>query len=176
MNAEDIFNEFMNSPKKKRVVKLSSQYELPGVGRKLCDGCKKYVGVRTKVCECGHEFTKPKTKQDIRRAEDAPTDEELLYARAIGAPGGRVVYAGIGTPSIRLSTITSESVKEYCDLVVHCGIQDGLIYTTDAIKKYIQHQYGYESKFYKRACEIVDQWYNEKMGIDIPSSEGVEDV
>lgn len=160
MNVQDMLREYHNN-------KTGDNR-----GTKECPDCNQRVGVRSFTCKhCGYKFTNKQTKTEQRQEEDAPTEEEMLYARSIGAPGGRLVYAGAGSPPARLSDINSQSVSDYCNLVVHAGIQNGVIYTTDAIKKYIQHQFGYESKFYKRACELVDQWYDEKMGVDTPSGD-----
>ena len=166
MNADQIFEQFVQTEDKGSA----------GRGKKRCNECGAYVGVRTHKCECGYEFIKGKsTKQTQRELENAPTEEERLYAMCIGAPGGRLVYAASGSLPFKLEKINKQTVSDYCNLVVNEGIRQGCIYTIDAIKKYIQHQYGYNSPYYKCASELVDKWYNEKMGIDTPSSEGVED-
>lgn len=143
--------------------------ENPGRGKKQCPDCEVYVGVRTYHCECGHQFVDKKTKKQKREEEDAATPEEILYAACIGSPGGRFVYAGRGRPSVRLTSLDQQVVFDYCNLVVHEGIQERLIYTPQAIKCYIQHQFGYNSEEYRTACNLVDLWHAEKMGVDIPS-------
>lgn len=35
----------------------------PGPGKKQCQNCKNYIGVRTKVCKCGFSFEKKITKK-----------------------------------------------------------------------------------------------------------------
>lgn len=160
MNADELFEEFLkNEPKNKNA----------GPGKKQCPNCKSYVGVRLYVCECGHEFVKGKNKQE---PQSEVTEEDRLYAMSIGSPGGRLVYSGSGSPITKLSTINFQSVSDYCNLLVSEGIQQGLIYTTSAIKKFIQHQFGYNSEEYRSACAFVDMWYDDKMfGIDIPSGD-----
>lgn len=161
MNADQLFEEFIKSKPKDKGA---------GPGKKQCPKCKTHVGVRLQVCECGHEFVKGGKKRD---PENEVTEEDRLYAMSIGSPGGRLVYAGGGSTSARLSDIDFQSVSDYCNLVVNEGISQRLIYTTSAIKKFIQHQFGYNSEEYKQAVAFVDMWYDDKMfGIDIPS--GVE--
>lgn len=163
MNVDQLFEEFVN---RKPENKGASR------GRKQCPNCSSYVGVRLQLCDCGHEFVKGENKQEV---ESEITEEDMLYAQSIGAPGGRIVYAGSGTPSARLSDISNETVNDYCNFVVHEGIQKGLIYTVRAIKKYLQHQFGYDSDEYRKACDCVDRWYNRKIGIDTPSGEEYND-
>ena len=164
MNADDIFNEVMSN-------KQSGQR-----GKKRCPDCDSLVGVRTYSCECGHQFVNKKTKAEKRQEEDAPTEEEKLYAICVGAPGGRLVYTGSGSPSVKLTSLDKQVVFDYCNFVVHEGITQGVIYTVEAIKHYIMHQLGYNSDEYKQACKYVDQWYDEKMGVDTPSGAEYNDT
>jgi len=156
MNAEQIFEEVMSQQKGQR-------------GKKRCPDCSALVGVRSFKCECGYQFVNKKTKAEQRQQADVATDEERLYAMSIRAPGGRIVYAASGSPSVKLTEITYDAVSDYCDLVIHEGIQKGGIYTVSAIKKYLQHQFGHNSEEYRQACVLVDQWYNNVVGIDTPS-------
>lgn len=160
MNADQLFEEFVN---------CKSENKGAGRGRRRCPNCNTYVGVRLQVCECGHEFVKGSKKRD---PENEVTEEDRLYAMSIGSPGGRLVYSPAGHCIASLSEINFGTVSDYCNLVVHDGITKGLIYTTRAIKKFIQHQFGYNSEEYRQAVAFVDMWYDDKMfGIDIPSGD-----
>lgn len=158
MNADDIFNEVINKQKGQR-------------GKKRCPDCDTLVGVRSFACECGYRFVDKKTKVEKRQEEDCATEEDRLYALCIGANGGRIVYAGSGSPSARLTTITYNAVVDYCEMVVYEGLRDGGIMTPKAIKNYLQHQFGYNSEEYRQAAALVDQWYDEKIGVDRPSGD-----
>lgn len=56
-----------------------------GPGRKQCPGCEFYIGVRTRKCECGHEFAAkakvprraPPKRQAASTAEATPSDPEV---------------------------------------------------------------------------------------------------
>jgi hypothetical protein len=50
---DDIFRR-MSEPEKTEV----NTYDSPGRGRKQCDSCLVYVGVRNSHCVCGHKFVK----------------------------------------------------------------------------------------------------------------------
>ena len=160
MNANKIFEDFLYKP-----TKISR-------GKKQCIKCGTEVGIRVKICECGHKFVKL-TKKEKDAELDAATDEEKMYALCIGAPGGLIVYAARGGPPYDLHKISLDAVIDYCNLVVHQGIQDGRIYTVQAIKGYLKHQFGYNSEEYRQACEFVNLWYDEKMGVDSPSDYGI---
>lgn len=157
MNADDIFNNVM------------SKDDNPGRGKQQCPNCQQYTGVRSYKCDCGHRFVSKKTKQEKQREENAPSDEEKLYAMSIGSHGGRLVYAGSGNPTVRLTSITKDNVFDYCDQLIFEGFKENKIYTVQAIKLYLQHQFGSNSDKYSEACQYVNQWYNEKLGIDVSS-------
>ena len=173
MNIDSLADDILAGLDRQKKTKPRTKFVKAGKGRKHCPKCDTYIGVRTQVCDCGYKFEKGVTKKRQEAAVEPPVSDELIhYAMAIGAPGGRVVYAGTGSPSVPLTEITQEAVFDYCNLVVHEGISQGQIYTVTCIKHYLQHQFGYNTKEYKEACVFVDDWYNEKIGIDIPS--GVE--
>lgn len=155
MNADTIFNDFLK-PK-----------QSAGRGRKQCPECELYVGVRTYKCECGYQFVDKVPKKEQEQKEDEATDEERLYAMCIGSHGGRFIYTSRGSAPVQLTDITLETICNYCEEVVFKGLDEGNIYTIQAIKNYLQHQLEYNSKEYKQACGYVDQWYNEKLGIDL---------
>jgi len=92
-----------------------------------------------------------------------------MYAMSIGSRGGRFVYAPCGPAPIHLSNINKKSVFNYCNQVVFKGLDEGNIYTPQAIKNYLQHQFGYNSEEYDKAVKFVDQWYQEQIGVDVPS-------
>jgi hypothetical protein len=160
MNIDQVFEQFLSDEKG------------AGRGRKQCVQCKKYVGVRTHICECGHEFTKSITKKEQDTIDDSATDEERLYAMSIGANGGVFVYNATGSPSCKLSNdLTFQEVNDYCNLIVFEGLKERKIMTVSAIKKYIQHQFGYNTEEYKQSVAFVDQWYDEKIGVDTSSGD-----
>jgi len=177
MNIDSLANDILHSLVPQKVVKLRTKFVKAGKGRKHCPKCDTYMGVRTIVCECGYEFEQGVTKKTgvANNEEPAATEEERLYAMHIGAPGGRLIYVGSGSPSVSLTEINFNAVSDYCNFVVHEGITQGKIYTVQAIKHYLQHQFGYNSQEYRQLAFFVDRWYDYKMGADTPSSDGVEE-
>jgi hypothetical protein len=139
-------------------------------GKKRCPECDNSVGVRTYQCDCGYQFVNKKTQKQQQQEHDEETmAEERLYARSIGASGGRVIYAGAGRPSSPLREITLDAIRDYCNLIIHEGITEGKIYTTSAIKHYLLHQFECGSQDYIQATKLVDKWYDEIIGVDTPS-------
>lgn len=159
MNAQDVFEKFLNNKKEKTIKK-----------GKECPSCSTLVGPRTKLCGCGHEFVKGARKQfDKYDSYDQVSDEDRLYAASIGA-SGRIVYAPSGSTNAVISDINKNSVYDFCNFVVNEGITKGVVYTVGAIKHFIQHRYGYNTKEYIDICEFIDEWYNETLGIDYPNT------
>jgi hypothetical protein len=149
---DDILKMFVDDKKENKA----------GRGKKQCDECKNYVPVRLRVCDCGHEFVAKEIKSE---QESEITEEIREYARVIGSPGGRIVYVGSQKPSVDLKEVDYDSVRDYCNLIIHEGIQNKIIYTIGAIKNFIQHQFEYNSKEYNIISRHVDQWYKEKQSV-----------
>lgn len=59
-------------------------------GKKQCPECKKYMGPRTKQCECGHEFVKRDKKAEVAAAKKA-ADE----VRTAGGKSTEVAAAAV---------------------------------------------------------------------------------
>lgn len=147
----------------------------PSRGKRLCPECNKHVGVRLRVCYCGHQFVKGETKQatiqEVRQQENQLTDEEKMYALSVGARGGELfIYSGRECPA-KLEGLDSTSVHNFCNEVVFEGLNENKVYSVQAIKGFAQHRFGYGSEEYRTICEAVDQWYNETIGIDRTSGE-----
>lgn len=56
-------------------------YDSPGRGRKRCESCGIYVGVRTTDCLCGHVF-KPSEKKEVKRSVKTEGGRGLKYCEA----------------------------------------------------------------------------------------------
>ena len=174
MNAEELIDEILGSLDKKSVSK--NVYVCAGRGRKPCPKCGNYVGVRSSLCECGHEFVKGQTTvatADKNKAFEEPlSDEDKRYIRAIGCGnGGRVIYTGAGKPPAKLTGIDYESVSEFCDNVVFAGIANGKIYMPGAIKNFARHVVGDTAMSMVTISDYIDDWYSGKvastMGIEV---------
>jgi len=177
MNVDMLANEILNDVGKTKTVNTQqTQYHRAGKGRKYCEKCKTYVGVRTKVCVCGHEFVFNVPKTEVQQQEEANeiTDEDRRYAVAIGAQGGTFVFTGSGSPLGRVYGVCAEnkvSVINFCEDIVAFGLKESRVYLPSAIKNFLRHSAdNCETMF-----DIVDDWYNEKvastMNLDIPESE-----
>ena len=160
------------------MAKLPTQYKLPGKGRKLCSQCGNYVGVRTFVCECGHEFIKGENKTPITSEQknsqfDEPlSDEDRRYALAVGlSKGCVVVHAGSGWCPSRLQTTDYKGVSQFCEDIMAHGVVNRKLYLPSAIKRWIRDTVPPDDEDYKYVSDMVDQWYNEKvnstMGMEI---------
>ena len=139
------------------------EHRAPKKGLKFCSNCNCYVGVRTKLCECGHVFVKGESKKPTKYEEDkkveSATDEEKKYAMLIGAYDGRIVYAGTSI-KVKLEELSEVGIRDFCDEVVFEGLNEGKIYSIKALKYFMQHLYGYTIPEYQEACQFIDLWYN----------------
>jgi hypothetical protein len=167
---EEVLGLLSQTKHKKKVVGLPTQYDLPGRGRKYCNGCRKYVGVRTTECDCGHLFPVVEKKERDEKAVDSQfndspiSDEDRRYAIAIGSKDNDyIVYAPSGRcPSI-LHGVDYDSVSLFCQEVVADGVAAGKVYIPAAIKYFIRNIVSSNSPSYGSMCDFVDQWYAEKI-------------
>lgn len=71
----------------------ASAAEGAGKGKKQCPSCKNFVGVRTRVCECGHEFPAPASKGEPRSrsaSTASPTLDMVMLAKLRAEEAGSV--------------------------------------------------------------------------------------
>lgn len=92
-----------------------------GRGKKTCCACQKIVGVRTKICECGYDFTSAKADKEIRSKAPERIEAEELMA-AMNYTGLKILYIPAGNCGIDLSDYiineTDVDIENYCEDVV----------------------------------------------------------
>ena len=59
------------------VEKTVKTYDEGGKGKKQCPACKKYVGLRTAACACGHPFALKTKAKAAQEPDDEDNDEEV---------------------------------------------------------------------------------------------------
>lgn len=80
---------------KEKVADVVATKDEAGKGRKKCDSCGTYVGVRTKVCACGFDFANHKKPE--KEKISTITDEDRNFAIAYGYPSPRsYIYCPAG--------------------------------------------------------------------------------
>ena len=169
MNADELVNDVLGSLDKKHAPKKQTVYVRAGKGRKPCPSCGNYVGVRTLLCECGHEFvigaSASATTADKNSAFEEPlSDEDKRYIRAIGCgKGGLVIYTGAGVSPARLNSQDCEAVCDFCDQVVFDGMGKGKIYMPSAIKSFARHAAGDTDMCMETVADLIDDWYESKV-------------
>jgi hypothetical protein len=169
----------LNSKQKKaksKVVKLPTQYAIPGKGRKKCGGvgCSAYVGVRCLECDsCGYEFPVAEKKEKVvdHTFDDVPiTDEDKRYARAIGCgQGGRIVHVGSGHPPAFLNGTDKVSVDKFCYETAFSGLSDKKIYMPSAMKNWVGCTLERSGDDYKEVAALIDLWYDERVATSLAS-------
>jgi hypothetical protein len=143
-----------------------------GKGYRKCIECGEYSGVRTAICPCGHVFVKGENRKPTamelmaKDTESEVSDEMKLYAMSIGSKGGRFIYVPAGACPAVLNEIDQPSIFQFCNDIVYEGLAENKIYTTTAIKHWLQHKFGYNSEEYKTVCEFVNLWYDDMIGVD----------
>lgn len=160
MNIDEILEDVIKSDS------TIKRYDSPKRGRKLCPDCEFYVGLRTKVCECGHKFTKADKKIDPQKKDkivEKPSTEDKLYSLSVNPYGGRIVYSGSGPIPYKPISTDYDGIADMCDNIVYDGQNEGKIYTVSAIKLWIQGLYGYKTEKYNSVCEHIDKWYYNKV-------------
>jgi hypothetical protein len=153
--------------KKIKLAEPQHVFDIPGKGRKQCKSCKKYVGLRSRICSnCSNPFppigeVKEKVKKndnvEIIKEKDPwdNVDHELIkkFALAVGFKKGDVVLTPSGDCPTQLTAIDELAVTRFCDEIVNAGLDIDKLYTPKAIK-YWGH---WAVDFKKVECRMFDE-------------------
>lgn len=138
-------------------------FDGPGKGKKKCQDCGVYVGVRTQYCQCGYDFDK---RIGIKNVPIVEEKKEILPAELIAYINGIkvnrpvvVIYATADKCPFQLVEFDKESVYSFCHDIVDYGITLGKLYTTAVIKSYIRNQVALEQQ--KEVLSTIDNWRKE---------------
>jgi hypothetical protein len=131
-------------------------WDTPGRGRKQCIKCKKYVGLRVKICNCGHEFS---SSDKLVKEISAEQKDLIMYCESLGKTSrDRVVYTPTDYPEIVPTEITLNGVYDWADKVIDHGKDHLKIYTIEALKYIWGKQVGYHTDDYVQGCKFLIQW------------------
>lgn len=142
------------------------KYDGPGRGRKQCPSCKSYVHVRTKVCDCGREFSRPSDdlieEKCVQVSESPKPDLDpflISYIRGIGTVKKVTpIYALAGSPAITLVSSEKNDVFQYCDDVINYGLKYNKLLMPSVIKGWIRNTAGLDQK---PVIKFVEEWTKE---------------
>ena len=124
---------------KAKVINAVAIKDEGGKGRKQCDACKAYVGVRTKVCACGFDFANHKKPEKERIS--SITDEDRLFALAYGYPSPRsYIYCPAGEHSAPKS-IDDEGFENWTESYI---IDDGRVMTPTGYRYILRQNFSDE--------------------------------
>jgi len=151
--------------KNKVTTHKKTKYVRGGRGRKYCPECKCYVGVKTKICFCGHEFefnaVENNKKKEIVQNETI-SDEDRRYAIAISASRGTFMFAVAGPIPVQFQSNTHDNalhVRNFCEDVVSYGLTQNKIFLPTAIKNCLRHKVENCDDF----LDMIDDWYYDKV-------------
>lgn len=163
------------------VEKVVKTYDEGGKGKKQCQSCKKYVGLRTAVCACGHPFVskakvKAEPEEDEDDAEVQPTvasSEPTRQRRHVQQTGRIRVHTPAGACPHRLTGTDVATVEEWAEHVRKTFLdRDGSWLLVPALKYFarefipmfnsaeVMKATGQsQSPEYKAVCAALDQIY-----------------
>lgn len=167
--------------------KIVKTFDEPGRGRKQCPSCKKYVGVQTGTCVCGHKFIKkpaqskvaPVVKPAQSAPQVAPVPKAVETNRSTSNPYGIVRYPGriprihtaAGKAYHTLKGTSFDEVREWVNKCRTTGIQEhGIFLKPDALIYWVDQFYRWINvkervKFDEAKKHILTMCENE--GIDL---------
>jgi hypothetical protein len=129
-------------------------------GKKVCPGCEQPVGLRTKICACGHDFGDVPTIKSSDKPKGEAQKESVNFASAIGFRGN-VILAPAGTCPHRIYDLTLTDIGIWCQLVVFTGLSTGSLYSVKALRYWLREFYEIGSADHKTAGQYIDLWYNQ---------------
>lgn len=143
-------------------VKTVKTFNEKGRGRKQCDSCKVFIGVRTKVCICGKSFVrKVSRKVGANPVKKSPVintkapKESSEYRFRVQAPAGKCPFP--------LKDTEYDTVKAWADKIRKWGEKQRDFYTLNAIKYYARYFYGVFTEEYKIVESHLDKIYESEL-------------
>jgi len=108
-------------------------------GRKKCGKCKKYVGVRTRMCSCGYDFKQAKIDKAKPILEPDYADSLAIAARYQFEGQARVIYVPCGKCPYKF-----DNMENWVENVVRSGFSgerelgDRVIYSRSALTYWLR--------------------------------------
>lgn len=139
----------------------SKTFDKAGRGRKQCPECNTYVGVRTSMCTCGHDFSSDVKKNHINPDREDVLEESLVkYINGIkpGLNKVLIIFTPSGKCPLILDKYDYESVQNFCEELVDLGLKDGRLYMPSAIKLWLGKQLDRSSDKFKEVVVHLDKW------------------
>jgi hypothetical protein len=135
-----------------REIKVATE---PSRGRKMCFGCKMFVGVRTTLCSCGFDFSIPavsyaepeegEATESGEKKEAPKTYEEKLTLRKKDLDKTKsVIIAGSGYPKYELKSLDEKDIREWLALMREFSSKRKEIYSCEAIVHFAKYKYPYD--------------------------------
>lgn len=145
-----------------------------GKGKKKCPACSNIVAARISKCNCGHVFYEAKSVVKKARYTPPPvanmleefSSEIKQYKHAIGGDFGRIIYTPVGQCKAKLKSDSEKDVFKFADDVVDEGIENGVVYTVEAIKYFARHTHDVNSVEYKNISKHLESWYRGLVSYD----------
>lgn len=157
-----IFGNTVEEPVVKKIVK---KFDGPGRGRKHCPSCDSYIGVRTKVCSCGHKFVrtnKLKLKAEVRKGAKPSEGKEVgspEKKEVSGSPIPKGYSSRLVIPAGRPSApLRGSDRADVLSWVRDVRAASGEVWVTrSALSYYAKYYFDSFSEEYKMIKSILDE-------------------
>lgn len=143
---------------KEATVLSMKKSEEGGKGRKKCDSCKSFVGVRTKICSCGFDFANHKKPEKEKVC--LITNEDRSFALAYGYPSPRsYIYCPAGEYS---------APKYFDDEGFDCWVEkyiidDGRVMSPSGYRYILRQNFSGEKL--ANVLDLFNRWVQNKISI-----------
>jgi len=130
----------------------------PGRGHKQCPECKAYVGVRSRICACGLNFSENPKKPSL---ESEYPVEMVAFCQSFGLPPNRVCFTPSGPFTTKLKSLDYNDVVLFCDDVVDEYYNSNhRVLTPGAIKYVGRNHLDLEGDSLDWFSLCVDEWFS----------------
>lgn len=150
-------------------------FEEAGRGRKLCSGCQKYIGIRTRKCpNCGKvddNMAVPSPRAVVREIGKVDDNMVVPSPRAVVQQGreiGERRLLSVSTPAPhvmpcpKLNGDSYEEVSQWAAKVMETGYKEDRLFTLPALQYYVREFFEYGSNQYRQVCEHLVRCYAER--------------
>ena len=129
-------------------------YNAAGPGRKQCPKCNAYVGVRTNVCECKHEFVNPAPVVPIKALLEPPPEDKEVHPPPRSSLIMKIAIPS-GHPPYNLHDLTPDGILEWARKTKAHGLSQGYDLMDSAVLYFARRLFDFNSEEYRMIKTVI---------------------
>lgn len=154
--------------KTEKIAKAPIGDKVGGKGKKQCPACHDYCGVRTQICDCGHQFVKKEVEQpklvpqQVVHVEESEPEPTVVHFDAKRFRCRVSIHTPAGPCPVRLHGTDRQSVEIWSNQLRERFYRSGEFLKLRAIRYYLYQFYDMQSEDFQMAKQqLLDIYQGE---------------